>query len=387
MAIIQRVRKAIPARTARKLWVKAGGRCEYIGCNIPLWKDSLTQRNMNKAYISHIIGAKENGPRGDKILSEPLELSFENLMLLCDECHNRIDEAQKNEHSVSYLQKMKKDHEERIELLTGLTPEKKTHIILYGAKIGNHQSPLNFSSAVRAILPVRFPTSDRPIEIGISNSEFEDNTKEYWDFQSEQLRKAFERKLQPLLGSDPIQHFSVFGLAPQPLLIKFGTLLSEIYPADVYQLHREPNTWQWLDEPVNNDFIIIEPDSKTGTPVLLLSLSVTVTDDRIERVLGSNVSIWRITVKAPNNDFLKASSQLSEFRKLIRSIFDRIKAYHGKEQPLHIFPAMPLSCAIELGRIWMPKADMSLVLYDENHKNGGFVKTIEINCLNKEIIE
>lgn len=28
--------------------------------------------------------------------------------------------------------------------------------------------------------------------------------------------------------------------------------------------------------------------------------------------------------------------------------------------------AMPVACAIELGRVWMPKADMEMVLYDYN---------------------
>src|SRR5258706_1167933 len=124
--VIERIRKAVPAGVSRKLWVKSGGRCEYEGCNSPLWKDSLIQQGMNKAYISHIIAASPDGPRGHSELSEKLESEFSNLMLLCDECHNRIDEAQAKVHSVERLQKMKKDHEDRIELLTGLTIEKKS---------------------------------------------------------------------------------------------------------------------------------------------------------------------------------------------------------------------------------------------------------------------
>jgi hypothetical protein len=39
---------------------------------------------------------------------------------------------------------------------------------------------------------------------------------------------------------------------------------------------------------------------------------------------------------------------------------------------------MPIAIAIELGRIWMPKADMPLTIYDENKTFDGFNKTIEI---------
>ncbi len=44
----------IPDKIKLRLWVKSGGNCQYDGCNIPLWKDELTQADMNKAYIAHI---------------------------------------------------------------------------------------------------------------------------------------------------------------------------------------------------------------------------------------------------------------------------------------------------------------------------------------------
>jgi hypothetical protein len=39
---------------------------------------------------------------------------------------------------------------------------------------------------------------------------------------------------------------------------------------------------------------------------------------------------------------------------------------------------MPIATAIELGRVWMPKADMPLNLYDENTANSGFSQVLEI---------
>ena len=38
--------------------------------------------------------------------------------------------------------------------------------------------------------------------------------------------------------------------------------------------------------------------------------------------------------------------------------------------------AMPIACAVELGRVWMPKAHKPLVLYDYQNKKEG--KTITI---------
>ena len=60
-------------------------------------------------------------------------------------------------------------------------------------------------------------------------------------------------------------------------------------------------------------------------------------------------------------------------------MLNEIKLEYGSKMSLHIFPAMPIAAAVELGRYWMPKADMPLVIYDENKLNEGFFKAIEIN--------
>ena len=60
-------------------------------------------------------------------------------------------------------------------------------------------------------------------------------------------------------------------------------------------------------------------------------------------------------------------------------MFDQIKARYSGDTPLNMFPAMPIATAIELGRVWMPKADMPLIIYDENKAKNGFFKALEIN--------
>jgi hypothetical protein len=55
-----------------------------------------------------------------------------------------------------------------------------------------------------------------------------------------------------------------------------------------------------------------------------------------------------------------------------------IKEAHGQNHPLRIFPAMPVACAVELGRVRMPKGDMPWIIYDQNNKAGGFIETVSI---------
>jgi hypothetical protein len=61
----------------------------------------------------------------------------------------------------------------------------------------------------------------------------------------------------------------------------------------------------------------------------------------------------------------------------LRAIFDGIKARHGEGVPIHVFPALPSSLAVETGRVWMPKADPKLIIYDQQRELG-FVPTLSI---------
>jgi hypothetical protein len=63
---------------------------------------------------------------------------------------------------------------------------------------------------------------------------------------------------------------------------------------------------------------------------------------------------------------------------LVRNLFDRIKAYHGEGVMLHVFPVLPASAAVETGRVWMPKADLAMKIYDQNRTAQAFVPTIAI---------
>ncbi|KVV16030.1 SAVED domain-containing protein [Flavobacterium sp. TAB 87] len=377
--LVVRARKAIPQGTARKLWVKSGGRCQYDGCNIPLWKDSLMQKDLNKSYISHIVAASEEGPRGDAILSQQLETNFDNLLLLCDECHRRIDKHEVENHTRKSLTAMKLKQERNIELLTGLTPEKKSQIVSFTAKIGSFEPTINFNNCIEAILPNYYPVSDNIIQLGSSNLAITDNKQNYWEIHSNQLEEMVKQLIKPLINQEKKPHFSIFALAPQPLLIKLGTLFSELSICEIYQFHREPKqSWQWDNEVQATEVKLYEPTEILSTAALVINLSDNVTDDRIFEALGRDVSIWKITVDNPNRNILNSRQTLINFRNQVRNAYSKIKLQYAMHQPIHIFPVMPNSCAIETGRVWMEKADLPLIIYDQNSINKGFNKTIEI---------
>ena len=184
-------RTHIKLETKLILWGKAAGRCQYDGCNKQLYIDGLTNAEFNTAYIAHIIADSPNGPRGHKLLSDKLSDKIENLMLLCDEHHRLIDRKQVKEHTVERLTLMKQNHEERMIKLTDISDSKKSHIIMYGANIGKHNSPLIYSDACLALRPDYYPAENKPIALGMKNSSLQDDEDEFWNFENNHLEKIF----------------------------------------------------------------------------------------------------------------------------------------------------------------------------------------------------
>ena len=75
------------------------------------------------------------------------------------------------------------------------------------------------------------------------------------------------------------------------------------------------------------------------------------------------------------NDIIKNKSQLETYNKRIRQTFETIKDVYGRDCEINVFPAMPVSIAVETGRCWMKKAHPRLTIYDEKN---GFKKSLEI---------
>lgn len=360
------------------LWVKSGGRCQYRGCNKSLYQDIITKRNFNQAYIAHIVADVPGGPRGDLVRSPLLTDDLGNLMLLCDTCHRRIDKDDVKGHPELLLLKMKKEHEERIERVTAISADMKSHIITYKANIGLHTPPLNYSSISEYIYPY-YPATSSVIDLSLGNSTQRDKNESFWIAELENLETQFNEQLRPKFRKGKIEHLSIFAFAPMPLLIKLGSLINDIQKAEIHQPVRDPKTWSLSDDVQQIIYTIIEPQKTFPIVALNISLSATINNDRITSVLGNDCSIYTLTIADPFNDFLKSKKHLRDLSIEIRKLLNSIKSKYDAMTQLHVFPAMPIATAIEFGRIWMPKADMPLIIYDKNTANSGFFKAIEIS--------
>jgi len=380
--VANEVTRYIKEKVKTALWGKSAGRCQFNGCNRPLYQSPITLESVNIAEAAHIYSFSKDGPRGwGPFVANKAELNeVSNLMLMCHDCHKTIDQDKHGEkYSADLLKKWKKEHEYRVWTVAGIAPSNKSHVVFYGANIGEQKSPLQYKQAVTAMFPAKYPVSSEPLVLSMTSS-LTDKDAEYWAAESKQLEAIFTQQIVPLISTGQNPHFALFSLAPMPLLIKLGCLFTDKVEAETYQPIREPKTWCWQTMPDNFEFIVVEPQSKQRSPVLVLSLSAHIENSRIHEVLGNDVDIWEI--KTPqefqHNDFIRAPEQLSLFRQTMRKVIENISAHYGLEAELNIFPAIPVSCAIELGRIRMPKASMQWRIYDQDYQTKTFSETITI---------
>ena len=98
-----------------------------------------------------------------------------------------------------------------------------------------------------------------------------------------------------------------------PLLIRLGTLINDIQFAEIHQPVRDPKTWNLNDDAKERQYKVIEPSETFPIVALNISLSATINTDRITSVLGSDCSIYTVTIDSPFNDFLKSKKQLQDF--------------------------------------------------------------------------
>jgi hypothetical protein len=159
---------------------------------------------------------------------------------------------------------------------------------------------------------------------------------------------ALSRNFRDMFGRIHDQEaVAVFALAPQPLLIKLGTLINDQYNAQVFQCHREGHKWAWKDDSKSPEFIINESgETAAVTVALVIDLSAEIINDRITSVLGADAAIVHLTVAMPNRNFVTNPSVQTNFVEAFRQVIEAIKNRPSHPSIIHVFPAMPNSLAV-----------------------------------------
>jgi hypothetical protein len=344
----------IPEVIKLQLWVLAGGRCEYRDCNKLLWRDDMTLAQMNKAYIAHIIADSPKGCRGDSTLSKTQAKNISNLMLLCDECHRRIDKAECKKHTREILLEMKLEHEQRIELVTDIRADMKTHILRFISRIDGNHVIASFEDARLAVVAERRqPAEAYPIDIDLTQLSIVETDPNYWNVMAQEIKNGINGILRNPARARQIKHISLFPFGQIPLLVYLGRCLGDKIPTTIHQLQRNDCPWTW--QPFNeSEFSYVTVGTQRYTKrikniAITCSLSGRISKADVKKVVSTN-AIYEISLPRPSRNFLKSREQLEIFSKEYFALLDQITDRHGQDCTIHQFSAVPIAVAVEMGR-------------------------------------
>ena len=375
-------RKTLPQHTRLKLWVKSAGRCEFSGCNRPVWRNDLTLNDGHFGEVAHIIATSEEGPRGSKVSSN-LQTEFSNLMLLCQQCHKEVDDNPEIYPEV-LLREWKWKHEDRIEIQTSHSEEiYKSTVLVFTVRIKDRMPRINREAYRNAMAP-KYPVDDG---IKFENEDFDRQGNEsYWTAYAKDIERKIKSKFEKGISEEIIKHLSVFAIGPTPLLIFLGKCIGDTVPADLYQRHRNIDdtnqTWSWpAEEQETQISYIVKPIhivENSNKVALIIALSDTIGKDKYASLVDETFSLYTITVEEPSPHFLRNRKQLEHFSYEYRRLLNQIQAVHGHRCNVFILPAVPVSIAVECGRVLLPTKDPEIFAC-EYYDCEGFRRVLKLN--------
>jgi hypothetical protein len=367
----------VPARrvaelTRLLLFVRAGGQCEFDDCKTYLLEHHVTLTEGVFGEMAHVVAFKPDGPRGKD--ARPANINdISNLMVLCPRCHKLIDDHPE-QYTRATLEHFKAAHETHIRQVTSLSPGHRTAVLTVRATIGDQVVLIPLAHIFEAVAP-RYPLTRQGavVDLTVLGPEGEPT--------QEAGCAAIRNKIQWLTqspDSDLAQtgHLSLFALGPIPLLVYLGSQLSNKVPLEVYQRHRDTETWTWkADGPaVRYRTHRLRQGTDKQRVAVIMSLSGQIGVERLAPGIDDRFSIYELTLEgiSPSPVFLRRREDLAEFRLAYQRLFSELEAGHGALEEIHLFPAVPAPVAVLCGRERLPKVHPALMVYDSDKGRGGF---------------
>lgn len=356
--------------TLRVLWVRAGGRCELKGCNKYLLDHPVTKiRYVSLGEGAHNVGASSSGPRGISELTPSQRGRVENLLLLCFDCHETIDDKiARGDFTVELLKEYKLEHEARVKAATGIAPSNSSSVLRMVGKVRGNTVALDYEDLRSAMLATtgRYPDfRSLEHELDIDLTALDEDSAHYWETARQLIERRVHRFLEGGIEHRVISHISVFGFARIPLLAYLGFVLGDKIPLDVFQKQRGlGDSWAWDPDAPTYEFETIEHNAGKGAgATLLLSLSGSISRDLVPTEFCDGSAIYEIRPRdaEPNRDLFRARGTYEAFRLHYQHFLRRIE---GTTTRIAVVPAVPLSAAVTIGREVLREVTPAVIILD-----------------------
>jgi hypothetical protein len=346
-------------RILKLLWGRAAGRCAMPSCRIELF---LTEPGYDPIWnigeMGHMAASSDGGPRGNSALASRDRDKYENLILLCRNCHGRID-GLKEFYPVERLLQIKEDHEAWVR--TAL-PERGFGSVQWSVVKLQGDFAIDPSTIAEALSPDQ---EKDQLQLSVSPS------RDSWPSIQDQLRGGIEAKL---LKQNPLfSRIAVFPLAPVSACLFSGYLLTNRVNVRSFQYHRDHATWAWpkdVWQPTSPTFLeIVESLSASADVLFLFELTAPIDASLARSRIGGEQAVYQCSVPDPSTAWLKSKAQLDELARKAREMFELASIRYPQSGQWHIFYAGPAPGAVVVGQQLNPTMIPAVQLYEFQRPN------------------
>lgn len=307
--------------------------------------------------IAHIEASSDAGPRANMSRVAGDRDQYDNLILLCKNCHTRLD-GQKNANTTEVVRQLKANHEDWVR--TSL-PERGQSVTGWSVFILQGEHPIDTTKAETGLSPDFM--AGHPIVFSASPN------KRSW---SEILQAMIETIDSLFASTDPFDcRFAIFPLAPVSACISLGYLLTSRPMVRLFQYHRDSQTWRWPADAIVESNVTVTGISNsvvesTGKLAICFDLSATILDTDLPKMPEGYLGTIRLSVSSPSTNWLQSPLQLEQLGITTRQTLEILTSVYPRADEWHIFYAGPAPGAVKIGQQFNPTMTPLVQLYEFN---------------------
>lgn len=364
--------------TKRVVWTQSAGHCELCGEN--LMHDYRAGIPMRWGEVAHILPASPKGPRGredhDETKAESLTNDTANLMLLCPNCHDKID-RDADGYPENDLSGLHQAYLERVRL-AATTPDggRAIAVIVQSQHFATNIEILDRDMLV-AMSSEGLNAFDHPIRITFpAPNRSRGRDALYWQNVKDDIYDNLNYQLSRrggIYGDAPT--LAVVGLADIPALIMLGQSLGDRTKRLLFSYNRE-HLLRWPNqsaEPPN--FLFSPPVDGDGPLALVLSISAQVPPRDVEEALPG-ARIAELSIPEPSYAMVQNRRVIHAFRDALQMHLSRLEAMTA--DTINVFAAIPAALAIEFGALLTTQHQHTYNIFDRNKDDNKFTPTLQL---------
>ncbi len=341
-------------QTLKLLWGRAAGRCAMADCRVELF---VTEGDYDPVCVigemGHIAASSNAGPRAHLELDMRARDSYENLILLCRNCHRKVDTL-KLSYPRERLLEIKANHEAWVR--TAL-PERGFTNLRWNVLRLQGDFPFDPTTITEALSPDQ---DANVLQISVSA------VRESWSSIQESLRTQIDTLIA---NSDAVaSRVAVFPLAPVSACVYIGYLLTNRLNVRGFQYHRDQATWVWPKnlEGLTMPTVVEQVGSTPASDEIFFLFELSAPVDALEtfKSRGKDCAVYRCSVPDLSTGWLKSKAQLDELGRKAREMFEAAAIRYPASPRWHIFYAGPAPGGVVVGQQLNPTMIPEVQLYE-----------------------